>query len=94
MNDLTQVIKTICLGEKATLLNEKFNEYVFKVHKDANKVDIQRAVEGLLGKKVTDVRTMNYPGKSKRRGRAIQGRTVSWKKAVVRLKDGEKIDLV
>ena len=94
MNDLTQVIKTIRLSEKATILGEKLNEYVFEVHKDANKVDVKRAIEGLLGKKVSDVRTMNYAGKSKRRGRAIQGLTSSWKKAVVRLKDGEKIDLV
>ena len=47
-----------------------------------------------FGKKVADVRTMNYDGKPKSRGRAIGGRTVHWKKAVVRLKEGEKIDLV
>lgn len=94
MNDLTQVIKTIRLSEKATILGEKLNEYVFEVHKDANKIDIKHAVEKLFGKKVTGVRTMNYKGKPKRRGRAIAGFTTSWKKAVVRLKDGEKIDLV
>jgi large subunit ribosomal protein L23 len=51
-------------------------------------------VQRLFGKKVADVRTMNYDGKPKSRGRAIGGRTVHWKKAVVRLKEGEKIDLV
>lgn len=94
MNDLTQVITTIRLSEKATLLGEKLNEYVFEVHKDANKIEIKRAVEQLFGKKVEGVRTMNYDGKPKRRGRAVPGHTVSWKKAVVRLKAGEKIDLV
>lgn len=94
MNDLTQVIKTIRLSEKATILGEKLNEYVFEVHKDANKIDVKQAVEKLFGKKVTDVRTSNFKGKPKRRGRAIGGFTSSWKKAVVRLKEGDKIDLV
>jgi large subunit ribosomal protein L23 len=94
MNDLSQVIKTIRLSEKATILGEELNEYVFEVHKDSNKIDIKHAVQLLFGKKVADVRTMNYDGKPKSRGRAIGGRTVHWKKAVVRLKEGEKIDLV
>ena len=94
MNDHYQIIQTILLSEKATILSEKFNEYVFKVHPDASKPQIHRAVESLFGKKVIDVRTMNYRGKPKRRGRAIAGRTSSWKKAIVRLKEGDKIDLV
>ncbi len=94
MKDITQVIQTIRLSEKATILGEKLNEYVFQVDPKANKHEIKEAVEKLFGKKVTGVRTMNYLGKKKSRGRAIAGRTNHWKKAVVRLKDGDKIDLV
>lgn len=94
MKDHYQTIRTIRLSERATILGEKLNEYVFEVHADANKIEIRHAVEQLFGKKVADVRTMNYKGKPKRRGRAVAGRTAHWKKAVVRLKEGEKIDLV
>ena len=92
MNDLSQVIKTIRLSEKATILSEKLNEYVFKVDPRANKIEIKQAVEKLFGKKVIDVRTMNYLGKERRRGARV-GRTSDWKKAVVRLKAGETLEL-
>ena len=94
MNDLTQVIKTIRLSEKATLLGEKFNEYVFSVDRKANKFTIKQAVEFMFGKKVTDVRTLNMDGKKKRKKRHDAGRAPHWKKAIVRLKEGDKIDLV
>ena len=94
MRDLYQVIKTIRLSEKATLLNEMNNEYVFKVDRRANKIQIKEAVERLFNKKVDSVRTCNYRGKKRRERRADFGRTAHWKKAVVRLKDGETIDLV
>ena len=94
MKDLFQVIKTIQLSEKATLLNELNNEYVFKVDRRANKLEIKEAVEKLFGKKVVDVRTANYQGKKKRERRADFGRTAHWKKAFVKLKEGESIDLV
>ncbi|MBL9130051.1 MAG: 50S ribosomal protein L23 [Verrucomicrobiaceae bacterium] len=81
------------LSEKATLLGEKNNEYVFKVDTDATKIDIKHAIEKLFGKKVVGVRTSNVTGKAKRERRADYGRTNHWKKAIVRLKDGEKIDL-
>ena len=93
MKDLHKVIKTIRLSEKATLLGEKNNEYVFSVDVEATKVDIKQAVEKLLGKKVTGVRTASYAGKAKRERRADYGRTNHWKKAIVRLKEGEKLDL-
>ncbi len=92
MKDLSYAIKTIRLSEKATLLSEKLNEYVFQVDPRANKIEIKQAVEKLFGKKVVDVRTMNYFGKERRRG-ARAGRTSDWKKAVVRLKEGETIEL-
>ena len=94
MKDLAHVIKTIRLSEKATILGEVLNEYVFQVDPKANKIEIKQAVEKFFGKKVIGVRTANYAGKKKQRGRGLPGSTPSWKKAVVRLKDGEKIELV
>ena len=94
MKDLYQVIKTIRLSEKATLLLETNNEYVFKVDRAANKLEIKTAVEKLFKTKVDSVRTMNYSGKKKRERRADFGRTAHWKKAIVKLEEGEQIELV
>ncbi len=94
MKDIFQVIETIQLSEKATLLTETNNEYVFKVDRRANKLEIKEAVEKLFGKKVADVRTANYRGKKKRERRADFGRTKNWKKAFVRLAEGEAIEFV
>lgn len=94
MKDLYHVIQQIRVSEKATMLNEQNNEVVLQVHPNANKFEIRRAVENLLGKKVVGVRTLNQTGKIKRRRRADEGRTARWKKAVVRLKEGENLDLV
>lgn len=94
MNDLTQVIKSIRLSEKATIGTETNNEYTFKVDRNANKLEIRQAVEKLLGKKVVSVNTSNYSGKEKRQRRADAGRTPHWKKAIVKLAEGETIDLV
>lgn len=94
MKDIYQVIKNVRLSEKATMLQETNNEVTLEVDRQANKLDIKRAVESLLGKKVAAVRTLNYVGKTKRRRRADEGRTAHWKKAVVRLKEGENLDLV
>jgi large subunit ribosomal protein L23 len=93
MKDLFQVIDTIQLSEKATIVGETNNEFVFKVNPDATKVEIRHAVEKLFGKKVVTVRTVNYQGKKKRERRADFGRTKKWKKAYVRLKEGETIEL-
>lgn len=94
MRDIYQVIDTVCLTEKASLLQEKNNEHTFKVARGANKLEIKRAVEILFGVKVADVRTCNYNGKAKRRRRADAGRTAQWKKAYVTLKKGETLELV
>ena len=94
MRDLYQVVKTIQLSEKATLLGELNNSYVFKVDRRANKLEIKRAIERLFGKKVESVNTCNYRGKKRRERRADFGRTAHWKKAIVKLKEGERIDLV
>lgn len=94
MKDIFQVVKKIRLSEKATLLGEQNNEYVFNVDRKSNKLEIRRAVEKLFDVKVADVRTCNYRGKKKRERRADFGRTSHWKKAIVKLKDGESIELI
>ncbi len=94
MNDSYDVISTVVLSEKATLLSEKLNKYVFRVNRKANKIQIKQAVEQIFKKKVTSVNTANFDGKKKRQRRADFGRTAHWKKAIVTLKEGEKLDLV
>lgn len=94
MKDIYQVIKNVRLSEKATFLQESNNEVVLEVDRNANKLEIKNAVELLFGKKVAAVRTSNCRGKLRRRRRADAGRTAHWKKAVVRLKEGETLDLV
>ena len=87
---LTDVIRRPLITEKTTLMREAGQTLVFEVARDATKVDIKRAVEKLLGSKVEGVRTSISHGKFKRQGRFI-GQRSDWKKAYVRLKDGEKI---
>jgi large subunit ribosomal protein L23 len=93
MKEPTQIISTIRLTEKASLLSENHNQYVFRVATDANKIEIKTAIEKLFGKKVLRVNTIQYAGKKKRERRADFGRRAHWKKAVVTLAEGEKIDL-
>jgi large subunit ribosomal protein L23 len=94
MNEHFDIIQTASLTEKATLLGEKLNKYVFRVAPHANKIQIKAAVEKLFNKKVIAVNTCNYAGKKKRERRADFGRKPHWKKAIVTLKEGDKIDLV
>ena len=94
MTDLHQIIKKIHLSEKATLATELNNEYVFEVDRSANKVQIRQAIETLYGKKVASVNTANFDGKLKRQRTAYAGRSNHWKKAVVKLKDGETLEFV
>ena len=94
MKDIYHIIRNIRLSEKAALLGELNNEYVFEVAPKANKKEIALAVSTHFGKKVVAVRTSNYDGKARRKRTAHAGRTAAWKKAIVRLAPGEKIDLV
>jgi large subunit ribosomal protein L23 len=94
MNEHYDLIQTVQLTEKASLLTEKLNKYVFRVSPRANKVQIKQAIEKLFNKKVVAVNTCNYAGKKKRERRADFGRKPHWKKAIVTLKEGDKIDLV
>jgi large subunit ribosomal protein L23 len=93
MNEPFDLIQTVQLTEKATVLTEKLNKYVFRVSPRANKLQIKHAIEKLFGKKVVAVNTCNYAGKKKKERTANYGRTPHWKKAIVTLKEGEKIDL-
>ena len=88
---LTDVIRRPLVTEKTTQLREDGKTVVFEVARDANKIDVKRAVEKLLGAKVDGVRTANTQGKLKRQGRFV-GRRSDWKKAYVTLKEGDKID--
>lgn len=94
MKESFDQIQTVILTEKATLLSEKHNQYVFRVNPKANKLEIKRAIEVLFKKTVLDVNTSNFAGKKKRERTANFGRRADWKKAVVTLKEGEKLDLV
>jgi len=87
---LTDVIRRPIITEKTTILREDGRTIVFQVARDANKIDIKRAVEQLLGSKVESVRTSVAHGKIKRQGR-YAGRRPDWKKAYVKLREGEKL---
>jgi len=94
MNEVHDHIQSVLLTEKATLLSEKLNKYVFRVSPAANKLQIKRAIEIIFKKKVVDVNTANFAGKKKRERRADFGRRPHWKKAIVTLQEGDKLDLV
>jgi large subunit ribosomal protein L23 len=76
--------------EETTRIGE-YNKYVFKVVKDADKKSIKKAVEGLYGVEVTSVNTINIPRKKRIRGR-VTGWKSGYKKAIVTLKEGDKIE--
>ena len=87
---LTEVIRRPLITEKTSILREDGRTLVFQVATDANKVEIKRAVEKLLGTKVESLRTSLVHGKIKRQGR-FSGQRPDWKKAYVKLREGEKI---
>jgi large subunit ribosomal protein L23 len=87
---LTDVIRRPVITEKTTIMREDGRTIVFQVARDANKIDIKRAVGQLLGSKVENVRTSLAHGKIKRQGRFV-GRRSDWKKAYVTLREGEKM---
>ncbi len=93
MNDPYNVIKNVRITEKGTSLGEKHNQYQLHVDRKANKCDIRRSVEKVFGVKVVRVNTMNVGGKKKRLRYMQYGRTNDWKKAIVTLKEGDKIEL-
>jgi large subunit ribosomal protein L23 len=92
VRDPRRIIEVPLVSEKGTGMRMNENKYVFKVDKKANKLEIKRAIEELFKVNVEDVTTMTMHGKPKRLGR-FEGRRPDWKKAVVRLKKGETIEL-
>jgi large subunit ribosomal protein L23 len=92
MKDPRLVVKKALITEKGTVLRELRNQYVFEVARDANRIDIKRAIEAIFSVKVRNVQTMQMRGKEKRQGRYV-GRRSDWKKAVVTLGPDQKIEL-
>jgi large subunit ribosomal protein L23 len=86
------IIKRPVVSEKTTLQKEKANQVTFEVDPDANRIEIHRAVENIFKVKVTGVCTAHVSGKVKRRGRIV-GKRKNWKKAIVTLAPGERIDI-
>lgn len=92
MNGPYEVVLRPLLTEKGTRLKEEGNQYLFRVAKTANKVEIKQAIEQLFKVTVLEVRTVRLRGKVKRLGR-FQGRRPDWKKAIATLKEGDSIEL-
>jgi large subunit ribosomal protein L23 len=88
-----EVIKTVRLTEKGTRQGEKYNQYTVVADRRANKTEIRTAVQELFKVKVTKVNTLNVRGKLRRQRTSQAGQAPSWKKAIVTLKDGDKIVL-
>ena len=91
MKEAHQIIRRPLVTEKSTQQKENNNQYAFEVDSKANKIEIQSAVERLFKVKVSQVRTCNVLGKVKRLGRKY-GKRADWKKAIITLKEGDRID--
>ncbi len=85
------IIRGPLVTEKTTLQKELYNQVTFKVDKRANRVEIKDAVERNFNTKVKQVRTLQVKGKVKQRGRII-GKRKDWKKAIITLMPGQRID--
>jgi large subunit ribosomal protein L23 len=85
-----EVVVRPIVTEKSSAAFQERGEYTFQVHPDASKPQIRVAIESLFGVKVVDVWTSNMRGKEKRMGQTV-GRRPSWKKAIVKLREGDSI---
>jgi large subunit ribosomal protein L23 len=92
MREPREVIIRPVVTEASAMLQEAERTYTFIVAKDANKIEIRHAVQALFTVTVQDVRTANYPGKVRRVGRSV-GRKSGYKKALVKLAEGDSIDV-
>jgi large subunit ribosomal protein L23 len=92
MRDPRDVIIRPVVTEASAMLQEDRQTYTFIVAKESNKHEIRHAVQSLFNVKVADVRTANYPGKTRRVGRST-GRKSGYKKALVKLVEGDSIDV-
>jgi large subunit ribosomal protein L23 len=88
-----EIIKTVRLTEKGTRQSESFNQYTIVADPRANKTQIRKAVQELFKVKVVKVNTLNVRGKFRRQRTKQAGQAPNWKKAIVTLKDGDKIIL-
>ena len=86
-----KVLRAPHLTEKSVIQKDESNQVAFLVERGANKIEIKRAIEGLFKVSVLRVNTVNMRGKKKRLGR-YTGKRPDWKKAVVTLKDGDRIE--
>ena len=86
-----EIIKRPLITEKTSIQKELNNQLTFEVDRRANRIEIKRAVETIFNVRVSDVKTMQVRGKIKQRGRII-GKRRDWKKAIVKLMPGERID--
>lgn len=85
------IIKRPIITEKTNIQKDEHNQVTFEVDPRANRIEVQRAVEEIFKVKVADIRTISVTGKIKRRGR-ILGKRRDWKKAIVKLMPGERIE--
>ena len=85
------IIRRPVITEKTNIQKDEANQVTFEVDPRANRIEIKRAVEQIFNVKVAETRTMNVSGKIKRRGR-ILGKRRNWKKAIVTLMPGERIE--
>jgi len=85
------IIKCPVVSEKSTMQKEVSNQLSFEVDRKANRIEIKKAIQSLFSVQVAGVRTLQVKGKFKRRGRII-GKRSDWKKAIVTLKPGERIE--
>jgi large subunit ribosomal protein L23 len=92
MRSVHSVVIAPVVTERSAQLQETERTYTFIVAKDANKLQIREAVQALFGVRVESVRTANYQGKWRRVGRSV-GRRAAYKKAMVRLAEGDEIDV-
>jgi large subunit ribosomal protein L23 len=88
-----EIIKTVRLTEKGTRQGENYNQYTIVADPRANKTQIRQAVQDLFKVKVTKINTLNVRGKFRRQRTTQAGQAPNWKKAIVTLKDGDKIVL-
>ena len=88
-----EIIKTVRLTEKGTRQSEKYNQYTVVADPRANKTQIRKAVQELFKVKVTRVNTLNVRGKFRRQRTTQAGQSSNWKKAIITLKEGDKISL-
>lgn len=95
MAELTSydILRRPVVTEKSNIMHDELGQYVFEVALNANKIQVKAAVEEIFDVEVERVNTMVMPPKRGRRGRKWYMRTIKWKKAIVTLKPGEKIEL-